>query len=296
MHIPVLLAEAIEALQVKPDNWYMDGTFGRGGHTNRILKLGGKVVAFDVDQEAIEFGHQQFASEIASARLVLVNENFEKAADAVHLLQERQAVGQLHGALFDFGTSSDQLMSPTRGFSFESQAPLDMRMDLRLGVKAIDLLKLINEKQLAEAFSELGGEREAKSVAKALKKHLEDNSDATTQTAAALAQVIAKAKYEPRGKLHPATKVFQALRILVNSELDAITQAMPQIRRLLLPGSRIVTIAFHEGEDRIMKQLFADWERNQVGKRITKDVIKPSLEEEERNPRARSAKLRIFEV
>jgi len=296
MHIPVLLAEAVNALQITADKWYLDGTFGRGGHTKRILTLGGKVIAFDVDHEAISFGQQELAAEIESGKLVLVNENFEKAAEVIKLFQERQTMGHLSGALFDFGTSSDQLLSPTRGFSFESQAELDMRMDMRLGVKAIDLLKLINEKQLAEAFAEHGGEREAKNVAKAIKNHLLAHPEAASQTAAEIARVIAKAKYEPRGKLHPATKVFQALRILVNSELDVIRQAMPQVRRLLEPGSRIVTIAFHEGEDRIMKQLFADWERNKVGKRITKDVIKPSLEEEERNPRARSAKLRIFEV
>jgi 16S rRNA (cytosine1402-N4)-methyltransferase len=296
MHIPVLLQEAIESLQIKPDNWYLDGTFGRGGHTSRILKLGGKVVAFDVDPEAIAYGQETLQAEITSARLILIQENFVKAAETIKVLQDRQTIGVLAGALFDFGTSSDQLMSDTRGFSFDSQAELDMRMDTRLGVKAIDLLKLIDEKQLAHEFALLGGEREAKSVAKALKRYLNEHQNQEAQTAASIAQVIAKTKHEPRGRLHPATKVFQALRILVNGELEVISQGLPRLRPYIQPGGRIVTIAFHEGEDRIIKHMFADWEKNHLGKRINRDVIIPGTEEQERNPRARSAKLRIFEV
>jgi 16S rRNA (cytosine1402-N4)-methyltransferase len=296
MHTPVLLTEAITGLNLKPNTWYLDGTFGRGGHTSQMLQLGAKVVAFDVDQEAIEYGQQTFATYLNQEQLILVNENFDRAGDRILKLQTAGRITELQGALFDFGTSSDQLLSPARGFGFESEAELDMRMDQRLGVKAIDLLRLIDEKQLAKAFSELGGEREAKAVASALRKYVLQQTDPAQLTATKIAAVIAKSKYEPRGHLHPATKVFQALRMLVNSELEAIQLALPQVRKLLKPGGRIVTIAFHEGEDRIIKHLFADWERQALGKRINKDVIVPSDEEQQTNPRSRSAKMRIFEV
>lgn len=296
MHTPVLLSEAITALNIKPGNWYIDGTFGRGGHTRAMLENGARVVAFDVDQEAIEFGHQAFATYVTDHQLLLINENFDRVADRVSKLQTAGRVTQLFGALFDFGTSSDQLLSPTRGFGFESLAELDMRMDQRLGVKAIDLLKLIDERQLAAAFAELGGEREAKNVARFLKKYVATHQQSSDLTAARIAEEIGRIKKEPRGHLHPATKVFQALRMLVNSELESIQQVLPQVRQLLQPESRIVTITFHEGEDRIIKHAFADWEKQNLGKRVNKDVIIPSEAEQTVNPRSRSAKLRIFEV
>jgi 16S rRNA (cytosine1402-N4)-methyltransferase len=284
-HIPVLLAETIHALNIQPNKLYVDGTFGRGGHTAEILKQGGKVIAFDVDQEAITFGQEKFAQEIQAGQLRLVRENFDR-------LQQILGETQVTGILFDFGTSSDQLKGQNRGFSFEGDAELDMRMDDRLGVKAKDLLAILPEKQLAQLFIELGGEHEARAIAKAIAHQRQAKPIQTTQE---LANLISKVKRERTSHLHPATKVFQALRIAVNSELDAIHSALPQALRVLEANGRIVTISFHEGEDRIVKQQFKEWEKDGQGVNVTKDIITAGEEELQRNPRARSAKLRIFE-
>jgi 16S rRNA (cytosine1402-N4)-methyltransferase len=166
-------------------------------------------------------------------------------------------------------------------------------MDMRLGVTAEDMLRVLTEKQLAEAFRELGGEKEAKATARAAKAYVMNHSPVTAK---GLAEAITRGKYEKRGKIHPATKVFQALRMMVNLEIDNIKHGLPQAREILEPNGRIVTIAFHEGEDRLAKHLFAAWEKQGKGIRSPKDVVIPSSEEIERNPRSRSAKMRVFIV
>ncbi len=294
-HVSVLLNEAVEALQVQPGKWYVDGTFGRGGHTRAILEKGGKVIAFDVDAEAIQFGQEAFQKEIADGRLILVRENFAKLASEVQRLEKERGItvaGSLTGVLFDFGVSSPQMNSETRGFSFQYDADLDMRMDDRLGVKAKDLLALLSERQLTESFREFGGENEAKKIAKAIVMQREK---AAIHTVGQLADLIERVKRQPRGHLNPSTKVFQALRILVNSELSSIEEAMPQVLSLLAPGGRLVTIGFHEGEDRIAKSVMRKWEHDGKGAHLTKEVVTPSAEELMINTRSRSAKLRIFE-
>ncbi len=163
MHQPVLLEQSIEALTVEPGKWYVDATFGRGGHTHSILKKKGNVIAFDFDREAITFGRQQFASFIQNKQLFLVRENFTHLKEIVSKFTDQC---QVSGILFDFGTSSNQLLNESRGFSFNSNTELDMRMDDRLGVKAKDLLAIAPEKQLQMIFSEYGGETQAKQIAK----------------------------------------------------------------------------------------------------------------------------------
>ena len=292
MHKPVLLHEAVNALHVQKDGWYIDATFGRGGHTGEILKLGGKVVAFDCDQAAIDFGQEKFAAEIKSKNLVLVRENFEKIQEVTQKFTSEDKIGQVQGVLFDFGVSSPQLDEGSRGFSFLHDAELDMRMDDRLGVKAKDLLAVLSEKQLAESFIKYGGETQGRQVAKAI---VTERQRHPITTVADLLEVVERVKGPKRAHLHPATKIFQALRILVNSELESIEQALPQAEKLLTPGGRIVTISFHEGEDRIAKNLFRQWEQAGKGQHITKDVITPSELEVTENSRARSAKMRIYE-
>jgi 16S rRNA (cytosine1402-N4)-methyltransferase len=164
-------------------------------------------------------------------------------------------------------------------------------MDQRLGVQAKDLLAILPEKQLMKLFIEYGGEREARSVAKAIVAHRAIHPITTTQE---LATLMEKTKREPRGKLHPATKVFQALRMAVNMELESISTALPQAYRVLKASGRLVTISFHEGEDRIVKDLFRKWQREGKGQQMNQDVITPSPEEVAANSRSRSAKLRIF--
>ena len=291
LHQPVLLKEAVDELKITAGKWYVDATFGRGGHTREILKRGGQVVAFDWDQEAIQYGEATFAEAISAGHLVLIHASFEYLQRE---LQQSSRKDQLFaGILFDFGTSTDQLKDTERGFSFEGESELDMRMDTRLGVKAKDLLNLLGEKQLTQLFQEYGGEHKARAIAKGIVayRNKEGKGPSTTTELVAL---IARVYPYRTSRLNPATKVFQALRIAVNSELDAIALALPQALALLSSPGRIVTIAFHEGEDRIVKQTFKSWESEQLGSLVHKKPMAPSEEEVIQNPNARSAKLRIF--
>jgi len=288
-HQPVMLQETLGFLDVKPNNWYIDATFGRGGHTAAILDKQGRVLAFDWDIEAIAFGETHFSTAIAEGKLILNRASFSTMSDTIKGTAAKHSIPCFTSVLFDFGTSSDQLTSGDRGFSFSHQGPLDMRMDQRLGVKAMDLLALVPEKQLAELFFEQGGEPESRQIAKAIK-----TSPVPITTTSQLSELIELVKHKHAGRLHPATKVFQALRIAVNSELDEITAALPQSLEIIEPGGVIITIAFHEGEDRLVKNAFRAWQNAERGLVETKKPVTPSAEEITSNPRARSAKLRVF--
>lgn len=288
-HITVMLEDAVAALGIKPGKWYIDGTFGRGGHTAKILAAGGKVVAFDFDQDAITFGKEKFAAEIETGNLILIRENFSHLADTIVTLQKTNQISAIDGILFDFGTSTQQLTSQERGFSFEGDGPLDMRMDQRLGVQAQDLLVVIPENQLTELFKVMGGEIDAKRISKAIK-----SSKTPITTTKQLADLILKVKGRRSSKIHPATKVFQALRIAVNTELDNISDMLPQALNILKDNGKIVTIAFHEGEDRLVKHTFKSWETRNLGYNETKKPLTPSETELSNNQRARSAKMRVF--
>jgi 16S rRNA (cytosine1402-N4)-methyltransferase len=284
-HQPVLLQPSIEALNIEVGKTYLDATFGRGGHTREIIARGGNVIATDVDQDAIDWGTQVFANEIQNHSLQLFRTNFSE------LTQQLPSATKVHGVLFDFGTSVDQLKDANRGFSFEGNAELDMRMDDRLGVKAKDLLAVLSEKQLTNLFQEYGGEESSRAIAKAI---VTDRITQPIVTTDQLVQIILRKK-QRKGKLHPATKVFQALRMAVNMELESIREGLSQALSLLIPGGRMVTISFHEGEDRIVKHQFRLWEAAQLGIVLTKRSVEPTEEEVAENPRARSAKMRVFE-
>lgn len=289
-HITVLLEEATKALLIKKGEWYVDATFGRGGHTKKILEAGGKVIAFDFDQEAIDFGSKAFVESITPGNLILVRENFSKISSIISSLKEDGQINQISGILFDFGTSTQQLKSNERGFSFDGDGPLDMRMDDRLGVQAKDLLAIIPADQLANLFFELGGETDGKRIAREIK-----NSPTQITTSKQLSELIVKVKGRQKNKLHPATKVFQALRIAVNTEIENISIALPQALDILAKNGRVVTIAFHEGEDREVKRTFKLWEEKNIGTNLTRKPITPTDGEIEINQRSRSAKMRIFE-
>jgi len=289
-HISVMKSEALEALQVTANSWYIDGTFGRGGHTFAILEQGGNVIAFDCDQDAIAFGEANFVDQIAKGQLILVNQNFDKLREIWFKLKSEKKIPEISGVLFDFGLSSPQLADADRGFSFQTDGPLDMRMDKRLGVQAKDLLVILPEKQLAEMIWLYGGEEYSKKIAKMIYGH---RTSVPFQTTQHLASAIARVK--PRiGHLHPATKTFQALRIAVNSELDSIETALPQALEILKPNGRLVTISFHEGEDRLAKHNFVAWMKQGKGQMLEKKAVSPTEEELTHNQRARSAKLRAF--
>jgi 16S rRNA (cytosine1402-N4)-methyltransferase len=291
-HITVLLKEAVEYLKVEKDSWYVDATFGGGGHTNEILKSGGKVIAFDFDQSAIKAGEERFKKEIESKDLILLTKNFTQLESTINSLKKEHSIDHISGILFDFGTSTDQLMNTDRGFSFLGEGDLDMRMDQNLGVKAKDLLTLLSEKQLMEIFFQYGGESEARKIAKAIVSNRKNG--VFIKTNKDLTEVIESVK-KSRNRAHPATKVFQALRIVVNDELNNIEASLPQAFNSLKKGGRLITISFHEGEDRIAKITFKAWQEQELATLITKKPVVPTDEAIKENPRCRSAKMRIIE-
>ena len=287
-HQSVLLQEAVDALQVTAGSWYLDATFGMGGHTREILDRGGNVIALDFDEQAIQKGKLFFEQDIADGRLHLLRENFDQLTEAIQKVKEAGITAEISGVLFDFGTSTEQLMSQERGFSFQGDGPLDMRMDQRLNVQAKDLLAIIPAKQLAELFLTIGGEQEAHGIARAIKK-----SSSPITSIRQLSELVSRVKRTKSEHIHPATKVFQALRIAVNTELENIERALPQALAALAHAGRFVTIAFHEGEDRLVKRAFKEWEESGKITPITKKPLAPSDAEIHKNQRSRSAKMRI---
>lgn len=297
-HQAVLVKEVIEALNPKPDCYYIDATFGRGGHSREILKRGAKVIAFDFDQQSIETAKKLFVKEIDSKQLILFRENFNKMDESLSNLKKSLNL-EISGILFDFGTSTDQLMSKDRGFSFEAlDEILDMRMDDRLGVKACDLLKLLDEKQLAKMLFEYGGETDARVIAHKIVEQRKKDPNSLDKVGT-LVEIVEKAKGRHYGqKINPATKTFQALRIIINDELSNIETALPKAIKILKESKaidkRLVCISFHEGEDRLVKTFFKQIEITNLGKLINKKAIGASEEELTANPRSRSAKLRAL--
>ncbi len=301
-HITVLLDEAVQALAVKPEGVYVDGTFGRGGHSRKILsQLGGagRLIAFDRDLTAIESGKA-----INDSRFSLVHSAF---ANMQGKLAE-MGVSKVDGILLDLGISSPQIDEAVRGFSFRYDAPLDMRMDQSSGQTAAEFLASTTEQQLAGVIKNYGEERFAKQIARAIIKERDDGRAITTT--GQLAQIVAGAvtRFEP-GQ-NPATRTFQALRIFVNQELEELSLTLPQCLALLAPQGRLAVISFHSLEDRLVKQFIRDQEDRDdlpanfpvraadlpqprlvsVGK-----AIKPSETEVKLNPRSRSAVLRVAE-
>lgn len=300
-HRTVLPAEVMEYLAVKPEGWYLDATLGDGGHTLLIAQAGGRVWALDQDEEALARSEARLVNEglkplvmddfhavTSDTRLVLTRGNFEHLAEYWKKLN----LPPLDGILFDLGASTLQLTSDTRGFSFNSDSPLDMRMDRTSGVTARDLVNALSEKELTRLFGELGGEHSARTLAKAI---VAARKSAPLATAKQLADLIARHK-PGAGKLHPATKVFQALRMAVNRERPVLIAALTATLEILKPQGRLVLIAFHEGEDAIVKHFFkdqADLNRLHI---LTSKPVTPTAAEINHNPRARSAKLRAASI
>lgn len=287
-HIPVLRQEAITYLHVQPEAWYIDATFGRGGHTREIIAAGGYVIAMDCDQEAITYGQIKFVKEIEQGRLILVRENFEHIDEVVQKLHKD---GQIAGVLADFGVSSPQLDEGKRGFSFQQDSVLDMRMDDRLGVTAKDLVNALGKKELIEIITKYGDESYARVIVDAIVTARSKKPIESTQE---LANIIER-KIGRRGRLHPATKTFMSLRMVVNDELGSIERFLPRSFDCLQTKGRLVTISFHEGEDRLVKHYMQQQESMGRAISITKKPIEPSESETTQNIRSRSAKLRCLE-
>lgn len=289
-HKTVLKQEAIDYLNLKDGGVYIDATFGAGGHTRAILDAhpSVRVIAFDWDDSSIEkYGAE--LKELYGDRLTIVWSNFAQLYQQVKKLK----IKTVDGILADFGTSQMQL-SGKAGFSFNSDTPLDMRMSpAHQPVTAAQVVNSSPEEKLAEIFWQLGEERFSRQIARAI---VEKRSERKITTTKALADVVSKVVPKLGHKrIHPATKVFQALRIYVNHELDNITALLSSAYRTVSPGGRIVCISFHSLEDRMVKESFRDHEGLQEGTVITKKVVIPSEEEIRVNPSSRSAKMRVFE-
>ena len=279
-HTPVLALESIDALAIVPDGTYIDATFGAGGHARLILeRLGpyGRTIAFDADPAALSHAPDD-------PRLTLVHANFRGLAAEL----EARSIAQVDGVLYDLGVSSMQFDEGDRGFSFRTDAPLDMRLDPTCGETAAEYIASHDETELADAIFRFGEERNSRRIAHVLKAR-------APQTTAELASLVAGAVHVRgrRERIHPATRTFQALRIAVNDELDALQESLDAALCIVRPGGRIAVISFHSLEDRIVKRRFREDARLRA---LTRKPIVPSDAEVAANPRARSAKLRIAEV
>lgn len=286
-HVPALLQETIEALNVKPEKKYLDATLGGGGHTEEILKKGGRVLGIDCDPEAIE--NEKLQGKIQN--LTLIRANFKDLKE----IAEKNSFNKVAGILFDLGVSSHQLETDDRGFSFNTDARLDMRMDPSLQVSAYDLVNGLNEGELDELFKKYAEEYRSRAIARAL---VRTRAVKPIRTCNQLAEIIVRARGKS-GKFertHPATRIFQALRMAVNDELNNLRQALPRAVELLEDQGRLVILSFHSLEDRLVKNFFKEEEKRGHLIILTKKPIRPGKVEIATNPRARSAKLRAAEI
>jgi 16S rRNA (cytosine1402-N4)-methyltransferase len=287
VHVPVLVAEAMEYLAVQPDGIYIDATLGGGGHAQEILKRleSGRLLGLDRDPQALEVARGRLAG--FGEKLIMQHGNFAEI-DALHAAS---GLGPADGVLADLGLSSLQLADAARGFSFNSPGPLDMRMDPDSDTTAADLVNRIRERDLADLIFKLGEERHSRRIARDIVKARPYRL--TTE----LAQVVTRAIPSRAGlhQIHPATRTFQALRLAVNRELENLEQFLDRILPVLRPGGRLVILSFHSLEDRLVKHAFQRWQREGRARILTRKVVRPTEEEVQANPRARSAKLRAAE-
>lgn len=290
-HTPVLLAEVIAALAPRPGGRYLDATIGGGGHALAVLQAaqpGGVLLGIDADPAALAATAERLAEAGLSQQAVLRHGSF---ADLAALAAE-SGFAAVDGILFDLGVSSYQLDTPERGFSFAADGPLDMRLDPTQGPTAADLVNRLSERELADIIFQYGEEHAARRIARAI---VERRRSQPFQSTADLAAVVARAVGGRHGRIHPATRTFQALRIAVNHELDRLAAALPQAVALLALGGKLAVISFHSLEDRIVKQFLRAEATGEAPRLaiITKKPVVASDTEVAANPRARSAKLRV---
>lgn len=285
MHVPVMLAEALEYLAPQPAGVYLDATCGLGGHAGAIARrlTTGFVIANDRDAESLETARANTAD--CADRIRFHHGRFSELSEALRAA----GVERVAGILADLGVSRPQLTGPERGFSFMAEGPLDMRMDRSQQLTAADIVNYEDEKSLADLIFQLGEERRSRRIARAIVRAR------PIQTTSHLAGVIEQAA--PRtGKLHPATQTFMALRIAVNAELDELDALLSAVPNLAAPGARIVVITFMSLEDRKVKHAFQELARAGAARLLTKHVVKPNEAETSMNPPSRSAKLRAVEI
>jgi 16S rRNA (cytosine1402-N4)-methyltransferase len=288
IHTPVLLEESIEALNIKPNGFYIDCTLGDGGHSNKILSQlssQGLLLSIDRDSNAIEFVKSYYD---IPDNWIIAHGNFANLQD---ILKEKGVEEKPDGILMDIGLSSRQLEEPKgRGFSYQDDGePLDMRMDTSLNVTALDLLKVLNEKELTKLFRLYGEERFARSISKAIKENISG-----IKTVGDLTSLIYKVVPVAKSNKNPSRRVFQALRIAVNDELNSLQKGVDKAFEILSTDGRLAIITFHSLEDRIVKDFFNEKIEEGSGGSVTEKPIQATEEEIERNPRSSSAKLRVL--
>ena len=285
IHTPVLLEEAIRFLAPIDNGIYVDSTLGLGGHTEKILQAcspTGQVIGFEWDASALDLAQKRLKP--FGKRFLALHRNYTETREGLAEMN----IQKVDGLLLDLGVSSLQFDSAARGFSFQADGPLDMRMDNRTRLTAEKIINSFNKEDLADIFYYYGEERQARRIAAYI---VEERAHKRISTTSHLSRIIAQAvpkKFQPK-KIHVATKVFQALRIAVNKELDNLTSILDSITQILKPGARVCVITFHSLEDRLVKWKFRD---NPLLHILTKKPVIPSAEEIKINPRARSAKLR----
>jgi len=303
-HTPVLLEEVVNQLQPRRGGLYVDCTVGGGGHAREILRAcgpDGRLIGLDWDEEAIAASRERLSE--FGARVQLVRANHVELERVLMSL----GVTVVNGVLFDLGVSSRQFDEPTRGFSFQREGPLDMRMSRQLGATARDVLRTASLEELAKILRVYGEEKRARAIAREL---VAERAQAPLETTTQLARVVERILGPKRGDIHPATRVFQALRIAVNNELENLRRGLEAATRCLGSGARIAVISFHSLEDRIVKRFFVEQSsgcvcppdlpacacgRAEVLRIVTKKPVVASDVELRTNPRARSAKLRVAE-
>ncbi|MEM7193568.1 MAG: 16S rRNA (cytosine(1402)-N(4))-methyltransferase RsmH [Pseudomonadota bacterium] len=302
-HKSVLHNEVIDALQVRHDSVVVDATYGRGGHAKSIVRAlngEGRLIVIDRDADAIEHAADNYGDD---PRIEIVQASFDELIDVI---ANRNLIGAVGAILFDFGVSSPQLDNPARGFSFNKNGPLDMRMDQTCGQTAAQWLQDIDLEELTRVIKIYGEERYARRIARAVIDRQQASPILTTEE---LSRIVAGVIPSREPGKHPATRTFQAIRIAINDELIKIEKTLPMALDVLSPGGRLVVISFHSLEDRIVKRFFRDQSRGDPfppDLPVTTDMLKPSLklvgkavrpteDELSHNPRARSAVLRVAE-
>lgn len=290
-HTPVLLKEVVEYLKIEKGKKYIDATIGGGGQTIEIVKRGGIVLGIDVDQEAIGYLKEKLK---IWGRLTLVKGNFKD----IDKIAQENGFENVSGVIFDLGVSSHQLEKPERGFSFQKEGPLDMRMDKDLAVQAKDIIQVLTKGELYELFSKLGEESNARRISEFIVSARKIKPIETTEDLALIIESVYRMKKNASSAFARASadkKVFQALRIAVNDELNALKEALPKAVKLIEEKGRLLVISFHSLEDRIVKRSFNEFSQRGLGRIITKKPITATVEEINRNIRSRSAKLRVLE-
>ena len=294
VHIPVLLQEVLENLQLKSGDTVLDGTLGGGGHAAEMAQLigkGGTLIGIDADSRAIERASD--ALDAAECTKHLMQDNFRN----LDTILDGLGIKEVNAALFDLGLSSDQLEVSGRGFTFQNDEALEMTLSDIIGEDTLTAKEIVNtwqEENIADIIYGYGGERYSRRIAKGIVAARGEGEIATTAQLVDIIKGSVPGHYR-HGKTNPATKTFQALRITVNDELGAAKEALDKIITYLKPGSRVAVITFHSLEDRLVKRLFREWQAEGKGTIVTKRPIAPTDEEVKDNRRARSSKLRVFQ-